>query len=1665
MKRKRLFAWILSFAILLTMSPGTAGSVAQGYGNEESAAADVKLFAASTGWQPKPNRTVTGTSGFPVTLKNGDVLQINGTVDYTASSGKSPIMLASGANAKIIINGSVTLHGANASGTTGATPAIYVPTGASLTIYSAHDEELSTSKASPKDTLTVTGGNAVKGANGTNAIMDTKLDRGNLYYKWYTGGGGNGGGGAAAAIGGYGGTGGSGAAAEKSPVELTVNTFGHMLTNGDDHKGAGGKDGSKGSQGQSAGAIYISGRLNLKATGGSAAAGGNGGTGCGGRAETSGKDDMVGGCGGGGGGGGGLQAPAIGAGGAGGSGGGSGGMHGSDHNGDVQGPGGGGAGGGWPNGGGGGGGGAECSNAKDTDNTSKGGAGGTGGSAGSSGNAGSAGTTTGTNKHGYDNGRYDAEPGSGGKGGSGTQGAGGSGGRGGTEKDDKNYNGGPGGIGGDSVNLMAWHTAGNLILSTAANFTTSGAFGDGGGKGTSVSMTPYIIYDLMDCRVNLSPSSYTYTGKQLKPTVQSVTYSAASDRDSQMLSGSGSAISSGGYTVSYGQNIHCPTGTVSLLGKQDASRTTVRTNGAVIGAVDTTFTINKAKLTAPVSLSISNPYMGQSVTATLNTYTSSTAGTGQLSGLLRASSQKTEGPKVTWSLQPTSAGSFSKTNTLQAAFSLSSTTTANVRATLSDMNDFEDCTMSAAITSKAQRQWTPTLSADTPHPRVPISVVLPSDIDAATYQWYVGGKKVDGATAKSYTPQADDIGKNVMAEVTPSTQTGYAVSRVTSKNAVENHKYSSNGFCTVCDEYQPATAEDGVYQITNGGQMFWFAALVNGNASHAVFSQKDAAASAVLTADVNLESREWQPIGSFGNDYTGTFKGQGNTVSGLSITETNWYSGFFGRTSGTVGNFTVEGEIRLKSAGGMRIGGAVGSAYGGKVFGICSKVTINDGGNANGHIGGVVGGVDNPVTAIEQCVFEGALAVSASTDCIGGVLGYSNAGARMKNCANLGTVTADTASAYVGGILGYVNNAAPSIQNSYNYGTVQNSNSRYCGAIVGRMRTNTSANYTNNYYLAGSAPAAFGLGSDSTTAKAYAKTAAAFLSGEVCYLVNGSSDTENVVWRQDIDNGNTPYDSYPVFQGGIVLKNREHHNCQTGLYTYAYSNLKKTEDHINHSYVNGFCSCCDALEPATAENGVYAIGNGGQLYWFAERINNGSIPQSSNAQITADIDLEGSKNGLAAGYEGITKDRNFKGVGTIATPYKGSFSGNGRTVSDLFIERENETASAAEGVGLFGCIIGATVSGLTVKGSLVVHGNTNRAIQRVGGVVGLSDGALMSEIYSYVNIKGTGGEVPHVGGVVGSAQNSSSVFKCMYFGTIDLENTDDCVGGVVGYTNTAKISYCANLGSVKTTATDGYIGGVLGYLNNSGGSVQNSYNYGTVQNGGGSHCGAVIGWLRAHTAGQLTDNYFLAASASRAFGSGSASTSAVAPEKTAAEFKSGEVSYLVNGSKSTNDGAVWRQNIDNGNTPYDIYPVFDAAIVYYHSDKTYSNDPETVSVTISWGAMEFDYHAGRWNPNDHTYNGGWSPLTAEDNRLSVQNDSNVALTVSFGFTAADAFTQYSLTGAFNGVSTGENRVEKGKGIITTLSLDSSTPDSVRDKGKLSVGDITVPIATVEGGGN
>lgn len=1260
MRIGKTLALLLSCALLLTMFPSVEGYAVDRQSEPVSAVSDVALYAA--GWQKKPTKTVSSARNFPITLNNGDVLQINGTINYTASAGNSPITVAANATVSIIINGSVTLHGANASGKTGATAAIKVPSSSKLYIYSAHDEELSTSTAAPKDTLTVTGGNAAAGTNGTDAERRyTKVNSNAIRYDWYTGSGGAGGGGAAAAIGGNGGTGGAGASGWKSTnkdgkeiyVTGTTGLFSLTFHNHDDNPGKAGAAGSAGTAGTGTGTIYIPGRLTLVAKGGSAAAGGKGGSGCEGMYTLSGNDEMIGG-----------------------------------------------------NGGGGGGGGTTASECGSGANHG-GGAGGNGGAAGSAGSAGSSGRTANSAV---------GSTASGGSGGGGVQSGAASGGSGGVRVQNTSaYPGGKGGNGGGAVPYTAWHTKGSLTLSTANKLNLNSSmglayhYGDGQGYGSSTYIMPNIVYDLMDCTVSVN-GTYTYTGAQIKPTY-TVTYSAASDRDlSRVSHGTSITINSNGYTAAYGENIHCPTGTVALTGKADASRNTATADGSIVGTKTQTFTIKKAKITSvnitmnPVTSDQSplpfNDYNGQSDSAkiivgnyisTAPNDTNKDIGEIKLAtpseypnewqGFFIVSWAEANGYKVTteygypryYTFLSTRGGKFSP------------------QIIMTNMNDFEDFTATIGTITVDKSHITADLSPNPPHPRMPVTATIPEDAGNVTYQWYIENTKIAGATSNTYTPKNSDIGKNLNVHIIPTdANSPYKnVDDAATGNYVNPHSYN-NGFCTVCGEYETPTLNNGFYEINNGGKLFWFASYVNGDPTH-----------------------------------------------------------------------------------------------------------------------------------VEEA----------------------------------------------------------------------------------------------------------------------------------------------------------------------------------------------TSKHLN-----------------------------------------------INARLTSDISLHNPKNSGATEWTPIGET---SGTGTNA--FAGTFDGQGHTISDLSI---TTLPSGAVRTGLFGTTYGGVVKDFTIKGSITLSAGNKGDNSGIGGAIGATKyGTAVSGVTSYVNISNTSANaLVHVGGVVGELY-SSTAKQCLYFGSINLQNASDSIGGVVGYINNSEIGYCANLGTVKTATADAYVGGVLGYLNNEYGKVHNCYNYGSVKNGGGNHCGAIIGWLRGGTASNLTDNYYLTGSASSAFGAGSITTTATAPAKNKSAFAGGEVCYLVNSKTSTGEKALWKQDIDNGKKPYDQYPVFDADPVYFRSDSTYSNDPERISVTLSWGDMEFEYDIGTWEPNTHTYvGGGWSAAKTDGGKLSVSNESNVSLQVQFSFAADSALSSCGLTGSFGGVSTGVNhRMAPNASISTSLNLDSKAPDSIKNAGKKNLGSITVRLTTLGGG--
>ena len=302
----------------------------------------------------------------------------------------------------------------------------------------------------------------------------------------------------------------------------------------------------------------------------------------------------------------------------------------------------------------------------------------------------------------------------------------------------------------------------------------------------------------------------------------------------------------------------------------------------------------------------------------------------------------------------------------------------------------------------------------------------------------------------------------------------------------------------------PPPCVNGVYQLSNADDMKAFSNIVNGiNYYH------ESDAKAVMTQDIDMAGvTDWTPIGSGTSPFTGIFDGRNHTVSNLSYMPTGQYNGLFGAISGaTVKDFSINGDIETLDSGARNYIGAIGyTALASKISGIHSSLNVTV--RCESQAGGVVGGAgtdsNNDKPTIENCSYSGTLTVSdgVTSDQFGGIIGYT-AAATIKNCLFNGTAISNASGRGLGGIVGYTREYIGGIQNCLSVGTIEGSGGRY-GHIIGNFNTteDKTSIVKNNYYLSGTVA---GCGRNATKVETIAKTAEEIASGEVCYLLNGSS--------------------------------------------------------------------------------------------------------------------------------------------------------------------------------------------------------------------------------------------------------------------------------------------------------------------------------------------------------------------------------------------------------------------------------------------------------------------------------------------------------------------------------------------------------------------------------
>jgi len=271
-----------------------------------------------------------------------------------------------------------------------------------------------------------------------------------------------------------------------------------------------------------------------------------------------------------------------------------------------------------------------------------------------------------------------------------------------------------------------------------------------------------------------------------------------------------------------------------------------------------------------------------------------------------------------------------------------------------------------------------------------------------------------------------------------------------------------------------------------------------------------------------------------------------------------------------------------------------------------------------------------------------------------------------------------------------------------------------------------------------------------------------------------------------------------------------------------------------------------------ASKSEFVLTTKNQLFGFASLVNTGTNFEGKTVKLGADISVNTGESS-AWGTNPPADIWTPIGTGT-SSAFKGTFDGNGKTISGIYIN-----GGATEYVALFGYTNGATIKNLRLTNSYITS-----TAQGVGSVVAYaSNGITLENVYSnatlVVSNKVIGGLVAQV---QNTAKDSSSIKNSCYAGTIIQSNLveKNAMGGFVGTATHGTLTVtnglfvgtmdCTYKGSA--TSIVAHVGGIIG--NTQGNNVlliSNTLGAGILDKNGSTvtlnGTGSVAGYLNSST--------------------------------------------------------------------------------------------------------------------------------------------------------------------------------------------------------------------------
>lgn len=418
----------------------------------------------------------------------------------------------------------------------------------------------------------------------------------------------------------------------------------------------------------------------------------------------------------------------------------------------------------------------------------------------------------------------------------------------------------------------------------------------------------------------------------------------------------------------------------------------------------------------------------------------------------------------------------------------------------------------------------------------------------------------------------------------------------------------------------------------------------------------------------------------------------------------------------------------------------------------------------------------------------------------------------------------------------------------------------------------------------------------------------------------------------------------------------------------------------------------------------YIITKAEELAWFRNQVNGGK--NKICAKIADNVEVIDLKDFCHA--EDVSqnlKELSWVPIGTANKPYKGTFDGNNKTITNLYIK------TAHNYVGFFCMIMGATIQDLIfdnakvenvsttytkalgtgilaggsdagtnppshIKGIKTTKNCTVIGQNDTGGIVGNACNINIENCENRSSVKGES----YVGGIAGDYYYKN-IKRCTNYGTVEtVKNNSQRTGGIIGYANGTSIEDCANYG--KLTSKGWYYGGIAGEMRGNS-SIQNVFSYGDmtytyapgiiigyVDRNSTLTAKGIVAYNKEALLNNSSDNIKIVGTGSLTFEDGKEEADVV-KAFTIEQFKSGEVAYLLNGSTSEGELA-WYQKLGT-----DAYPVLTATkgnTVYNGSFRYCDNTTASYSNSTSKDVLVHQMSATLASPehdaDEHIYHMG-----------------------------------------------------------------------------------------------